>query len=83
MSKLDRSAVHRGLKAFDVRLRIFDRLPARETIFLEKTIDNVLTKLEIVGKALLPGGILSRAGPEAGWATTRSPDYFKLKVSKA
>lgn len=89
LSKLDRLAVHKHLSTFEVNVNlVFSFLGAAERPErFEKALENLMVELEIVGNALIPGGVTSRQTPVSGWASQplphNNPTTFTIKVETA
>jgi hypothetical protein len=82
-SYFDRLAVHRKLNTFEVTIQIHKDGPERSVEHLYTVAANLMTELEIVGRALVPGGKSVQVHPEPGWAPELGIKYFKFTVSKA
>lgn len=82
-SYFDRLAVYRKLDTFEVAIEIHKDGPEHGVEHLYTVTANLMTELEIVGKALVPGGKSVQVHPEPGWATDLGIKYFKFTVSKA
>jgi hypothetical protein len=83
LSKLDRLAVHRHLRNLEINVTYRSWSHIKHAKRLEGAFANLMVELDIVGKALVPGGVASQQVPEAGWSA-RLPDLvtFGFKVEK-
>jgi hypothetical protein len=82
-SRFDRLAVHRRLQTFEVTVQILKdgSLPGVE--HLDTMVANLMTELEIVGKALMPSGVPIQTHLAPGWPLDRGVKCFKFTVNKA
>jgi hypothetical protein len=65
LSRFDRLAVHRRLRIFEVEVMV--RPTGSSGHRLQNAISNLVTEVEIVGKALIPNGKSMQRGPDEGW----------------
>ncbi|KAF2821962.1 hypothetical protein CC86DRAFT_385686 [Ophiobolus disseminans] len=84
LSQLDRLAVHRRLRIFEVKVKLVSRMKAGHPERLEEAIANLMVELDIVAKALIPGGVAKQKGLPAGWSANL-PEFtkFTFKMEKA
>jgi hypothetical protein len=83
-SKLDLLAVHRGLEIFEVEIQVFKEEIIQSCANLDVAMANLMTELDIVGKALIPDGRCVQTGFEGGsWPLVSGVRCFTFVVSKA
>lgn len=81
-SKLDRLAVHRKLRAFEVHIRTPINLRYHDVEALKTTVKNVITELKNVGDALIPGGTAAEVDIDAGWPIESGVNCCQFRVDK-
>jgi hypothetical protein len=81
-SLFDGLAAHAQLQTLEVTAQIHKRgfLPTEN---LDTMVANLMTELEIVGKAVVPGGISIQTHPAPGWPMDRGVKFFQFTVNKA
>jgi len=84
LSKLERLAVHRNLRTFEVRFqmpRVFNSHPEAE--HMKMAVANLMDELELVAKALLPDGIIESGTFLGSWDEPGPPGSFEMIARKA
>ena len=80
-SELDRLAVHRRLKTFEVEVQVFKDGIIQNCANLDQAMANLVTELKVVGKALLPEGKCVQTESEPGWPLVSGVKCIGLVVS--
>jgi hypothetical protein len=85
LSKLDRLAVHRRLRTFEVSVQLEAEGPTFWAMRLKKAVNHLMTELNIVAEALVPGGVVTQTDLEEQWASYDGQISvpFELTMEKA